>query len=84
MSASNPFCIPGCDIGCCSVSKIILFVIGHIQISQVPDRNEPGANGEINYTFVFNHLLRIGYSGWIGCEYVPKGILKQAFDLTVF
>eukprot|EP00112_Aurelia_sp_Birch-Aquarium-sp1_P012441 Seg2616.5 transcript_id=Seg2616.5/GoldUCD/mRNA.D3Y31 product="putative hydroxypyruvate isomerase" protein_id=Seg2616.5/GoldUCD/D3Y31 len=48
--------------------------IGHIQISQVPDRNEPDANGEINYTFVFNHLLRIGYSGWIGCEYVPKGL----------
>ncbi|XP_065069688.1 putative hydroxypyruvate isomerase [Rhopilema esculentum] len=46
--------------------------IGHIQISQVPDRNEPDSNGEINYTFVFNHLLRIGYSGWIGCEYVPQ------------
>eukprot|EP00795_Rhopilema_esculentum_P004751 gene4751-21053_t len=45
---------------------------GHIQISQVPDRNEPDSNGEINYTFVFNHLLRIGYSGWIGCEYVPQ------------
>jgi len=46
--------------------------IGHIQISQVPDRNEPGANGELNYTYIFNHLLRIGYSGWIGCEYVPQ------------
>lgn len=46
--------------------------IGHIQISQVPNRNEPDANGEINYHYVFNHLLRIGYSGWIGCEYIPQ------------
>ena len=54
-------------------SIAFLSIEGHIQISQVPDRNEPGTNGELNYTFIFNHLLRIGYSGWIGCEYVPQG-----------
>ena len=46
--------------------------IGHIQIADVPDRHEPGT-GEINYPFLFDHLDRIGFQGWIGCEYVPAG-----------
>jgi hydroxypyruvate isomerase len=25
--------------------------------------------GEINYPFLVEHLDRIGYVGWIGCEY---------------
>jgi hydroxypyruvate isomerase len=44
--------------------------IGHIQLADNPGRNEPGT-GEINYPFLFAHLDRIGYSGWIGCEYKP-------------
>lgn len=44
--------------------------IGHIQLADNPGRNEPGS-GEINYDFVFAHLDRIGYTGWIGCEYKP-------------
>ncbi len=44
--------------------------IGHIQLADNPGRNEPGS-GEINYRFVFAHLDRIGYKGWIGCEYKP-------------
>jgi hydroxypyruvate isomerase len=44
--------------------------IGHIQLADNPGRNEPGT-GEINYPFLFKHLERIGYSGWIGCEYKP-------------
>jgi hydroxypyruvate isomerase len=44
--------------------------IGHIQLADNPGRNEPGT-GEINYPFLFNHLNRIGYQGWIGCEYKP-------------
>ena len=45
--------------------------IGHIQLADNPGRNEPGT-GEINYPFLFAHLDRIGYDGWIGCEYKPK------------
>lgn len=45
--------------------------IGHIQIADNPGRNEPGT-GEIAYPFLFNHLDRIGYRGWVGCEYKPK------------
>ena len=44
--------------------------IGHIQLADNPGRNEPGS-GEINYPFLFAHLDRIGYDGWIGCEYKP-------------
>jgi len=45
--------------------------IAHIQLADNPGRNEPGT-GEINYPFLFAHLDRIGYRGWIGCEYKPR------------
>jgi hydroxypyruvate isomerase len=44
--------------------------IGHMQLADNPGRNEPGS-GEINYKFLFAHIDRIGYAGWIGCEYKP-------------
>jgi hydroxypyruvate isomerase len=46
--------------------------IAHMQLADNPGRNEPGT-GEINYPFLFHSLDRIGYQGWIGCEYKPKG-----------
>lgn len=44
--------------------------IAHIQLADNPGRHEPGS-GEINYAFLFAHLDRIGYAGWVGCEYRP-------------
>jgi hydroxypyruvate isomerase len=44
--------------------------IAHIQVADNTGRNEPGT-GEINFPFLFEHLDRIGYAGWIGCEYKP-------------
>lgn len=44
--------------------------IAHLQLADNPGRNEPGT-GEINYPFLFAFLDRIGYQGWIGCEYKP-------------
>lgn len=44
--------------------------IAHIQVADNPGRHEPGT-GEINYGFLFAHLDRIGYTGWVGCEYKP-------------
>ena len=48
-----------------------LALIPHMQLADNPGRNEPGT-GEINYEFLFGHIDRIGYNGWIGCEYKPK------------
>lgn len=45
--------------------------IGHVQIADNPGRNEPGT-GEINYGFVLSQLDRLGYDGWVGCEYKPR------------
>jgi hydroxypyruvate isomerase len=45
--------------------------IGHIQLADNPGRHEPGT-GEINYGFLFEHIDRLGYAGWIGCEYKPE------------
>ena len=44
--------------------------IAHLQLADNPGRHEPGT-GEINYPFLFEALDRIGYTGWIGCEYKP-------------
>ena len=48
-------------------------IIGHIQCAQVPVRHEPDDDGEINYPFVFAEIDRLGYQGWIGAEYRPRG-----------
>ena len=44
----------------------------HVQIAGNPGRHEPDI-GEINYPYLFDLLDEIGYAGWIGCEYRPKG-----------
>ena len=44
----------------------------HVQIAGNPGRHEPDI-GEINYPYLFDLLDELGYAGWIGCEYRPKG-----------
>ena len=46
--------------------------IGHTQIASVPKRNEPD-NGEVNYPYLYQLLDEMGYEGYVGCEYRPKG-----------
>jgi hydroxypyruvate isomerase len=53
--------------------------IKHIQLADNPGRNEPGT-GEINYPFLFGFFDRIGYDGWIGCEYKPRGKTEDGLD----
>ena len=53
--------------------------IGHVQLADNPGRNEPGT-GEINYPFLFAHLDRIGYDGWVGCEYKPATTSEAGLD----
>lgn len=46
--------------------------IAHVQIASVPGRHEPD-EGELDYRAVFGMLDESGYSGWVGCEYRPRG-----------
>ncbi|XP_072246298.1 putative hydroxypyruvate isomerase [Leuresthes tenuis] len=52
-------------------------MIDHIQIAQVPGRNEPDSAGELNYTYLFSTLENLGYKGYIGCEYKPLGSTEK-------
>jgi hydroxypyruvate isomerase len=47
-------------------------LVGHVQIAAVPSRQEPD-EGEVNYPAIFAALDRLGYGGWVGCEYRPRG-----------
>ena len=56
-----------------AVEQALQFVgIGHVQIASVPTRNEPD-QGEINYRHIFKLLDEMGYDGYVGCEYRPRG-----------
>jgi len=50
----------------------ILPMIAHMQLADTPGRHEPGT-GEINFAWLLPQIDRLGYSGWIGCEYRPAG-----------
>lgn len=45
--------------------------IGHVQIAQAPNRNEPSTDGELNYRFILKQLASSGYDDFIGLEYKP-------------
>jgi 2-dehydrotetronate isomerase len=47
-------------------------ITGHVQIASIPSRNEPDGE-ELNYPFLFAELDRLGYRGFVGCEYNPRG-----------
>ncbi|MBA1157432.1 hydroxypyruvate isomerase family protein [Microvirga mediterraneensis] len=49
-----------------------LDLIGHVQIAAVPSRAEPD-EGEIDCRHIGRFLDSIGYGGWIGAEYKPRG-----------
>lgn len=44
----------------------------HIQVADSPGRHEPGT-GEIDFPGLFALIDRLGYQGWVGCEYHPRG-----------
>ena len=46
-------------------------LVGHVQIAGVPSRHEPN-EGEVNYPAIFALLDKIGYAGFVGCEYRPR------------
>ncbi len=47
--------------------------IGHVQIGDVPERNQPGS-GELNFPVVLREIQRLEYCGYVGLEYeAPDG-----------
>ncbi|MCG5476114.1 MAG: hydroxypyruvate isomerase family protein [Sinorhizobium fredii] len=50
----------------------LLPISGHIQIASVPSRQEPDGE-ELNYPYLFAEIDRLGYAGFVGCEYTPRG-----------
>ena len=47
-------------------------ITAHMQIAGTPGRHEPNI-GEVNYPYLFGLMDELGYDGWVGCEYRPKG-----------
>ena len=58
------------------ICEVIDFV-RHIQISGCPGRHEPDDLQEINYPYLFGLLDRLGYDGWVSCEYQPRGSTRE-------
>lgn len=51
-------------------------LIAHMQVADTPGRHEPGT-GEVNWPFVFERIDALGFRGWIGCEYRPRGVTED-------
>lgn len=64
----NNFDIPGFWLNRTALAVAVLDEVG----ADNPGRNEPGT-GEINYAYLLPHIDKLGYQGWIGCEYKPAG-----------
>ena len=54
-------------------------IVGHVQIASVPSRNEPDGE-ELNYPYLFAEFDRLGYDGFVGCEYNPRGATNEGLD----
>lgn len=66
----------------CTIQKY-LDRIAHIQLADNPGRNEPGT-GEINFNYLFKFLDRLGYDGYIGCEYKPLKATEEGLGWLNF
>lgn len=63
----------------CERFDALLDRIGHVQVADNPGRHQPGT-GEIDYRFVFDHIERSGYDGWVGLEYAPEGDTRSSLE----
>jgi hydroxypyruvate isomerase len=57
----------------------LLPITGHMQIASVPSRNEPDCE-ELNYGFLFEQIDLLGYAGFVGAEYRPRGKTLEGLD----
>jgi len=59
--------------------------IGHVHTAGVPGRNEIDDTQELFYPAIMRELVKLGYDGYVGQEFVPKrdpvSSLEQAFKI---
>ena len=48
-------------------------ILGHIHTAGNPGRGEIGTRQEINYPPLMEKLVELGYTGWVGHEFIPTG-----------
>lgn len=53
--------------------------IGHVQIAAVPSRAEPD-EGEVAYERVLAAIDAMGYAGYVGAEYKPRGTTDEGLS----
>jgi hydroxypyruvate isomerase len=53
-----------------------LGVLGHVQVAATPTRAEPD-HGTVDHAAVFALLDRLGYAGFVGAEYRPRGRVED-------
>lgn len=51
-------------------------ITGHIQIAAVPSRAETD-EGELDYSNILKFIDSLGYEGFIGAEYKPRGTTDE-------
>jgi 2-dehydrotetronate isomerase len=56
--------------------RALLPLTGHVQVASVPGRHEP-AGEELAFPFLFDELDRLGYAGFVGCEYRPRAGTRE-------
>ncbi|STM37421.1 hydroxypyruvate isomerase [Escherichia coli] len=49
----------------------------HVQIAGLPDRHETGRWKKSTIRGLFRLFDEVGYQGWIGCEYKPRGLTEE-------
>ncbi|MBT4019221.1 MAG: TIM barrel protein [Alphaproteobacteria bacterium] len=53
--------------------------IAHMQFADNGGRHEPGT-GDIDWQGVFTTIHKLGYTGWVGAEYIPSGATTDSLD----
>lgn len=54
-------------------------IIGHFQVAGIPGRGEP-VGGDVDYPALYHLIDELGYDGWIGCEYRPRGTTEDGLE----
>jgi hydroxypyruvate isomerase len=51
--------------------RAVIDRVAHIQIADNPGRHQPGT-GELDFKGLFAAIEDVGYTGWVGLEYIPS------------